>query len=89
MYAELITREAQDREIHRRILDVLSDRFFPSLRLLLVEVRDGVAFIRGTVPTDYERRLAHNRVRGVRGVARLVDSIAVDVDVRPLSRLTA
>ena len=75
---ELITQEAKDRELSRRVRIAIIDRFFPALHNLDIEVLAGVATLRGQVPTTYERRLARYRARGVQGITGVVDAIEIE-----------
>ena len=75
--SELITQEARDAELARRVQAAIADRFFPALARIQVDVRWGVASLSGQTPTSYERRLARYRARGVLGIVGVIDAIEV------------
>lgn len=75
--SELITQEARDAELARRVQAAIADRFFPALARIQVDVRWGVATLSGQTPTSYERRLARYRARGVLGIVGVIDAIEV------------
>ena len=66
-----------DEDLERRIVCFLLGRGLPSLRYLDVEVREGVAVLRGRVQTYYEKQLATCCSQHVAGVLRIVDDIHV------------
>ena len=69
--------QTRDEDLKRRIICFLLGRGLPSLRYLDVEVREGVAILRGRVQTYYEKQLATCCCRHVAGVLRIVDDIHV------------
>ena len=59
---------------------------FAAIRKLRCDFHEGVAILRGRVPTFYTQQVAQALVRKTAGVAQLDDRITVDGMVRSLRR---
>jgi hypothetical protein len=75
--------DPNDLDLARRVITFLATRHRPGLRLLHVEVRNGVVTLRGRVSTFYEKQLSALLAARVAGVVRLVDDVTVTQ--RPIS----
>jgi osmotically-inducible protein OsmY len=63
-----ITREAKDR---------LGRHPYPPIRGILCRVEGGVLFLRGRVSSFFLKQLAQEAVRGIAGVAEVVNDVEV------------
>ena len=66
-----------DGDLQRRIVNFLLDRGPANLRRLEVEVRGGVAMVKGQVRTYYEKQLATSCCQRVAGVLQIVNDVEV------------
>ena len=66
-----------DRDLQRRIVNFLHEKGPPNLRYLEVEVRTGVATVKGQVRTYYEKQLATCCCQRVAGVLQIVNDVKV------------
>ena len=66
-----------DQELERRISASLNSKHIPSLRKVLVEVRDGNVVLRGEVYSFYAKQLSQHSARRVAGDRHVIDEVSV------------
>jgi hypothetical protein len=70
-----------DRDLERRVRLFLFGRGYAALRLVTVNVTNGVVALRGRLPSFYMRQLAVECTKRVAGVRQMVDDLQVDTRV--------
>ena len=80
MYCIFAGGNENDRELERRVIGFLVQCRIPSLRRIVVEVREGIVTLHGRVQSFYQRQLCLNCCQRVAGVVKLVDLIEVATD---------
>jgi hypothetical protein len=75
-----------EEELRNRILRFLYLKNVQGIEDVYAEVTGGVVTLRGSVPTDRDRRLCVNYCRHVPGVLSVKDELDTDEDIRPAKR---
>jgi osmotically-inducible protein OsmY len=71
---------ASDIELAKRIrTDLNADPSFPAGRRVDATVKDGVVWLRGTVPTEQDRKAIAEHVAAIPGVVRVENMLGADM----------